>query len=404
MESTNVNLKVILSRLYDVKEELASIYRTIKNCLGSDANYVRDWADLRRVERDEPNATEIEGDALFEELLQSCWRSGKDYVWNYHDQRFRITPFKSGTTDDGGFIFYYGMKHSLVNFASVTRDAVDTDCSVWEAIVARMHGIADGYCSALKQSKQEHVLADMPAPDTEPDLKWKDGYSIDPAEAVKVPDGADAVPDGTLACADPVVDQAEEPISSYPEPNPLNFEKAFSDEVEISDNTEEAVEQMKQLGHCDIVFCPSPELLAVGYENEGYIRWYAIGPKGPCFLIDCRWDLCIPVKSSDGGEHCVYADRANPDIQGDVEKVINWVQSEIKEHYSKDEEPKPKPNWKEKRVKEKDLIRAGGGPIPDGNSDMTDEQKEEYRRWKEKRLAEEDLKWKQSAESPQRYG
>ena len=154
MENTNVNLKVILSRLFDLKEELASIYRTIKNCLGSDANYVRDWADLRRVERDEPNATEIEGDALFEELLQYCWKSNKDYVWHYKGSKFRVTPFRSGTTDDGGFIFYYGQKHSLVNFSGVVRDAVETDCSVWEIVVARMHGLADGYASASLQNPE----------------------------------------------------------------------------------------------------------------------------------------------------------------------------------------------------------------------------------------------------------
>lgn len=230
---TNINLKHTLQGLFELKEHVAELYRNIKTQVGDEANYIREWCDLRRVERDEPDATEIEGDALFAEVLQFCWRSGKDYVWHYHDQRFRITPFKSGTTDDGGFVFYFGVKHSLVNFASVTRDAVDTDCSVWEAIVARMHGIADGYCSALKQSKLEHVLADMPATDAEPDLKWKDGYSVDPAEAVKVPEGADAVPDGTLACADPcpeevpvpdgvdpdpVVDQTDEPVAGQEEP------------------------------------------------------------------------------------------------------------------------------------------------------------------------------------------
>lgn len=388
---TNINLKHILNRLFELRGYVEDIYRSVKMQLGEDANYIREWCDLRRVEYESETAKELEGDALFEDLLKVLWKSGKDYVWHYKGLRFRVTPFRSTYPADGGFIFYYAEKHSLVNFASVTRDAVDTDCSVWEAIIARMYGIADGHASA---EKLMHVCAEMPAPDAEvaEDLKWKKAFEN--AVAVKVPDGADAVPDGTLACADPVVDQAEEPISSYPEPNPLNLEKAFEDEVEISDNTEEAVEQMKQLGHCDIVFCPSLELLAAGYQNEGYIRWYAIGPKGPCFVIDCRWDLCIPVKSSDGGRHCVCADRANPDIQGDLEKVINWVQSEIKEHYSKDEEPKPKPkkNWKEKRAKEKDLIRAGGGPLPDGNSDMTDEQKEEYRRWK------------QSLEGPQRYG
>lgn len=262
---TNINLKHILNRLFELRGYVEDIYRSVKMQLGEDANYIREWCDLRRVEYESETAKELEGDALFEDILKVLWKTGKDYVWHYHGQRFRVTPFRSTYPADGGFIFYYAEKHSLVNFASVTSDAVDTDCSVWEAIVARMHGIADGYYSAKKQM---HVCAEMPAPDAEvaEDLKWKDGY--DNATAVKVPDGADEVPvpDGTLACADPVIDQAEEPVS------------------------------------------------------------------------------------------------------------------------------KPKPKWKEKRQKEKDLIRAGGGPLPDGNTDMTDSQKEEY------------LKWKQSLEGPQRYG
>lgn len=272
---TNINLKHILNRLFELRGYVEDIYRSVKMQLGEDANYIREWCDLRRVEYESETAKELEGDALFEDLIKVLWKTGKDYVWHYHDQRFRVTPFRSTYPDDGGFIFYYGVKHSLVNFASVTRDAVDTDCSVWEAIVARMYGIADGYAIAVREAEvmTEHnrKLAEQE------DLKWKDGYSVDPAEAVKVPDGADAVPDGTLACADPepVVDQTEEPVAGQ-------------------------------------------------------------------------------------------------------------------------EEPVSKPK--------KNIIRAGGSPLPDGNSDMTDEQKEEYRRWKEKRLAEEDLKWKPSVESPQRFG
>ncbi len=268
--NSNINLRHMLAGLSDLKEHVTDLYNSLKLNLGSEATFIREWCDLKRLQLDGDAGDEIEGDALFAEVLQFCWKTGKDYVWNYKGQRFRVTPFKSGTTDDGGVIFYYGQKHSLVNFAGTARDAVDTDCSIWEAIVARMYGIADGYCSALKQSKLEHVCADMPAPDAEvaEDLKWKDGY--DNATAVKVPEGAD----GTLACADP-------------EPCP--------EEVPVIDQAEEPV-------------------------------------------------------------------------------------------------PKPKPNWKEKRAKEKDLIRAGGNVLPDGNSDMTDEQKEEYRRWKE------------SVESPQRFG
>ncbi len=394
MDNTSINLRHLLAGLSDLKEHVNNLYNSLKLNLGPEATFIREWCDLKRLQLDGEAGDEIEGDTLISDILQHCWAKGVDYVWHYRGQRFRLTPFKNGT-DDGGFVIYCGDEHSLVNFAGVVRDSIDTGTPIWEAVIARLYGIADGY--------------------RDKDLHWGEGYGVDPKEAVRVPDVADDLtwkrafddavavkdPDGTLACADPCPEEV--PV---PEPAPLNFEKAFSDEVEISDNMEEAVEQMKQLGHCDIVFCPSPELLAAGYENAGYIRWYAIGPKGPCFLIDCRWDLRIPVKSSDGGGHCVHADRVNPDIQGDVEKVINWVQSEIKANYAKDEEPKPKPkkNWKEKRASEKDLIRAGGGPLPDGNTDMTDEQKEEYRRWKEKRLAEEDLKWKQSAESPQRYG
>ena len=285
---TNINLKHILNRLFELRGYVEDIYRSVKMQLGEDANYIREWCDLRRVEYESETAKELEGDALFEDLLKVLWKTGKDYVWHYKGQRFRVTPFRSTYPADGGFIFYFGEQHSLVNFASITRDAVDTECSIWEAIIARLYGIADGHASAKKLM---HVCAEMPAPDAEvaEDLKWKDGYSVDPAEAVKVPEGAD----GTLACADPCPEEV--PV---PEPAPA----------------EPVVEQAEE-----------------------------------------------PV-------------------------------------------PKPKPNWKEKRAKEKDLIRAGGGPLPDGNVDMTDEEKEEYRRWKEKRLAEEDPKWKQSVESPQRYG
>ncbi len=285
--NSNINLKNLLIRIWDAKQAINEIYDWVKHGLGDDAEYIRDWADLKRVERDGTDADEIEGDSLFDEVLQYIWKSGKDYIWHYKGQRFRITPFKNGTTDDGGFIFYFGEKHSLVTFAGVVRDAVDTDTDLWDAIVARMFGIADGYASA---SKLMHVCAEMPAPDAEvaEDLKWKDGYGVDPAEAVKVPEGAvgpfasngipdEPGPDGTLACADP-------------EPCP--------EEVPVIDQAEEPV-------------------------------------------------------------------------------------------------PKPKKNWKEKRASEKDLIRAGGGPLPDGNSDMTDEEKEGYRRWK------------QSLEvgpSPERYG
>lgn len=282
MNESNINLRHLLAGLSDLKEHITDLYRSLKMNLGPDATFIREWCDLKRLQLDGDAGDEIEGDTLISEILQHCWSKGVDYVWHYRGSKFRITPFKSGTTTDGGFIIYYGQKHSLVTFAGVVRDAVDTGTPIWEAIVAQMFGIADGYCSAslhnpevLEQAFKDGRLA-KPAPDAEvaEDLKWKDGY--DNATAIKVPEGAD----GTLACADP-------------EP------------------------------------CP---------------------------------------------EEPVPAEPAKP--------VIDQA-----------DEPKPKPNWKEKRASEKDLIRAGGNSIlPDGNSDMTDEQAEEYRRWK------------QSVEGPQRYG
>lgn len=265
---TNIDFKHLLHRVWEVLEQLNDLYQGVKLLAGDDAYFISEWCDLRRVEAESETAKELEGDALFEDLLKVLWKTGKDYVWHYHGLRFRVTPFRSTYPADGGFIFYYAEKHSLVNFASVTRDAVDTDCSVWEAIVARMYGIADGHATA---EKLMHRCAEMPAPDAEvaEDLKWKDGYGVDPAEAVKVPEGAD----GTLACADPEPCPEEVPV---PEPAP-------------------------------------------------------------------------------------------------AEPVVDQA-----------EEPVHKPK--------KNIIRAGGGPLPDGNSDMTDSQKEEYH------------KWKQSVESPQRFG
>lgn len=338
--NTSINLKNLLHRIWEVKQGINEIYDWVKHGLGDDAEYIRDWADLNRVQRDGTDAEEIEGDGLFEDVLKFIWRTGKDYIWNRHGQRFRITPFKSGTTEDGGFIFYYGEKHSLVSFSGVVRDAVDTDSDIWESAVARMFGIADGYVSAMKDSLRNEenlkkavqdgrlskVLADQPAPDAEPapDLKWKDGYSVDPAEAVKDPDGAD----GTLACADP-------------EPCP--------DEVPVVDQAEEQKAEYerwkeKRLKEAD----PQP---VCGAPTDTICEY-------------CTTQMYCTLPSD---EDCEYR-----------------------------ETPCTKPK--------KNLIRAGGGPLPDGNIDMTDEQKEEYRRWKEKRLAEEDPKWKQSVESPQRYG
>jgi hypothetical protein len=220
MNDSNINLKHILNRLFELRGYVEDIYRSVKMQLGEDASFVHEWCDLRRVQYESETEKEFEGDALFEEVLQCIWKSGKDYVWHYKGLRFRITPFRSGTTDDGGFIIYYGEKHSLITFAGVVRDAVDTDTNVWEAIVAQMFGIADGYSIAVREAEvmTEHnrKLAEQE------DLKWKDGY--DNATAIKVPEGAD----GTLACADtepepdcpvevPVVDQAEEPVAGQEE-------------------------------------------------------------------------------------------------------------------------------------------------------------------------------------------
>ena len=215
--NSNINLRHLLAGLSDLKEHVTDLYNSLKLNLGPEATFIREWCDLKRLQLDGEAGDEIEGDTLITDILQHCWAKGVDYVWHYRGSKFRITPFKSGTTTDGGFIIYYGEKHSLVTFAGIVRDAVDTDTSIWDAIVAQMFGIADGYASA---SKLMHACAEMPAPDAEvaEDLKWKDGY--DNATAVKVPEGADAVPDGTLACADPepcpeevpVIDQAEEPV------------------------------------------------------------------------------------------------------------------------------------------------------------------------------------------------
>lgn len=266
MNESNINLRHLLAGLSDLKEHITDLYRSLKMNLGPDATFIREWCDLKRLQLDGEAGDEIEGDTLIAEILQHCWSKYVDYVWHYRGSKFRITPFKNGGTTDGGFIIYYGDKHSLVNFAGVVRDAIDTDTPIWEAVIARMYGIADGYASAslrntevLEKAFKDGRLA-KPAPDAEvaEDLKWKDGY--DNATAVKVPDG-------TLACADP-------------EPCP--------EEVPVIDQAEEPV---------------------AGQEEK----------------------VCKP---------------------------------------------------------EKNIIRAGGGPLPDGNSDMTDEEKEEYRRWKDSQEAE----------------
>lgn len=234
MNGTSINLRHLLAGLSDLKEHITDLYNSLKLNLGPEATFIREWCDLKRLQLDGDADDEIEGDTLISDILQHCWAKGVDYVWHYRGSKFRITPFKSGTTTDGGFIIYYGEKHSLVTFAGVVRDAVDTGTPIWEAIVAQMFGIADGYTSAslrnpevleqaVKEGRLAKVLDDMPAPDAEPDLKWKDGY--DNATAVKVPEGADAVPDGTLACADPEPCPEEvpvpEPVIDQAEPQPV---------------------------------------------------------------------------------------------------------------------------------------------------------------------------------------
>ena len=173
MNDSNINLKHILNRLFELRGYVEDIYRSVKMQLGEDANFVREWCDLRRVQYESEAEDEFEGDALFEEVLQVCWKTDKDYVWQNRGSKFRITPFKNGTTDDGGFIFYYGERHSLLTFAGIVRDAIDTDTNVWEVMVARMYGLADGYVSAslknpdvLKEAVKDGRLE--PAPSEEP--------------------------------------------------------------------------------------------------------------------------------------------------------------------------------------------------------------------------------------------
>lgn len=209
----NINLKHLLDGIGELRHHADEIYKSLKAQLGEEATFIKEWYDLKRVQMDDPDATELEGDVLLPDILIHCFQKKADYIWHYNGLRIRLTPFRS-TDGDSGFIMYYGDGRSEVTFNSVVETIVEYGESVWGAMTARIYGIADGHIAGLK-----HVLSDQPAPDAEPDLKWRDGYSVDPAEVVKVPDGADAVPDGTLACADPepVVDQTEEPVAGQEE-------------------------------------------------------------------------------------------------------------------------------------------------------------------------------------------
>lgn len=203
MNESNINLKHLLNRLFDLKENITALYQGLKLQLGPEATFVREWADLHRIERDGTDSNELEGDTLIADVVKFVWSKGVDYVWHYKGYRFRITPFNTGF-GGSGVIFYYGEKHSQITFQSVADDVAEFDTPIWDAVCARIYGMADGYVSAMKDSLRNEenlkkavqdgrltkVLADQPAPDAEP------------------------VPDGTLACGDKPaepVDQAEKP-------------------------------------------------------------------------------------------------------------------------------------------------------------------------------------------------
>lgn len=300
MENTSINLRHLLAGLSDLKEHITDLYNSLKLNLGPEATFIREWCDLKRLQLDGEAGDEIEGDTLISDILQHCWSKYVDYVWHYRGQRFRITPFKNGN-DDGGFIIYYGDKHSLVSFASVVRDSVDTGTPIWEAVIARLYGLADGYAN-------------------EKDLHWGEGYGVDPKEAVKVPEGAEEIKwkeafdnavavkdtDGTLACADPA---------------PAEDFYAGLDKV-VEEPVPEEV--------------PVPAEPAKPVVNQADPRPVCGGPTST---------IC---------EYCTT--QMYCEAPADVDCGYRPTDATAK--------PKPKPNWKEKRASEKDLIKAGG-PSPE---------------------------------------
>lgn len=224
--NTALNLRHLLNALADLREHVTDMYLQLRASLGADATFIHDWADFHRLQRDELAGDELEGDYLGNEVLNFCYREYKDYIWHYRSQCFRITPFRL-TSGDAGYQFHYGDRSTMITFSQVAPDAVDTECSLWEAIVARMYGIADGYLSAvdqqlsnpdvLKRAVQDGRLKKAPqSPQNLADdheyreqvesvlnrlhtgkdetLEHKTGYDV-PESAVKVPDGAEeAVP------------------------------------------------------------------------------------------------------------------------------------------------------------------------------------------------------------------
>lgn len=225
--NTALNLGHLLNALADLREHVTDLYLQLREHLGADATFIHDWADFNRIQRDELAGDELEGDYLGNEVLNFCYREYKDYIWHYRDSTFRITPFRL-TSGDAGYQFHYGDRSTLITFSQVAPDAVDTECSLWEAIVARMYGIADGYLSAvdqqiwsnhevLKRAVMDGRLKKAPqSPQNLADdheyqwrgespseaslggkdetLEHKTGYDV-PESAVKVPDGAEeAVP------------------------------------------------------------------------------------------------------------------------------------------------------------------------------------------------------------------
>lgn len=210
-EKTSISIKSVLRGLDTVRDYVDALYRKVKEILGEEAEFVHDLSDFQRVAKEEPES--FEGSYLSPEIIKGVWQLESDYLWHYHDEQFLITPsFMNG--DNGILVIFPNRSRTLITFAEVMDDVTNYDAGIWDALEARIVGNCDGYISSLKRERM--VLADMPAPDATvaPDLKWKDGYGVDPAEAVKVPDG-------TLACADP----AEPESLDQTEPAPAESEK-----------------------------------------------------------------------------------------------------------------------------------------------------------------------------------
>lgn len=149
--NANINIKVMLDRLSCATESLADLYNDLKLCLGEDAYYIRDYADLRRLEREDDLPEQLEGELATEDL-QFIWKREVDYIWHYKGYEFRITPVKGGNSK--GFILYYpdSEDRSVITLKDVIEMQVEAEewQSVWYAVEARMYGIADSYATANK--------------------------------------------------------------------------------------------------------------------------------------------------------------------------------------------------------------------------------------------------------------